>query len=207
MAAGPDATPRLLSATTGLIWLNADRFTPEPPPQLVNAVLHLTVRGRVAEVDVPPAFADLKENFMHALRAWSFAPARRDGQPVATTLTLPLVVQPRPIPGKAAPPSPPPPAHMPVALRQPQPVYPQEMLRSRMDGEVVVEFALDAEGSVQNPAVVRSSDHGFEAAALAAVKKWKFKPATLADGTPVPVAKMQVPLVFQRRIQGPFALP
>ena len=57
-----------------------------------------------------------------------------------------------------------------------KPVYPFEMRRSGLKGEVVVGFIVDSTGEVRDPYIVRSSNPGFEEAALQAVLKWKFKP-------------------------------
>jgi protein TonB len=59
---------------------------------------------------------------------------------------------------------------------QAKPVYPFEMRRAGITGDVVVEFIIDANGDVRNPFVVRSTQREFEAAALQAVSKWKFRP-------------------------------
>jgi len=64
----------------------------------------------------------------------------------------------------------------PVALLQDQPVYPAEMSREGINGEVAVEFILNTSGDVVETRVVRSSRAEFEAPAIAAVKKWKFRP-------------------------------
>lgn len=59
---------------------------------------------------------------------------------------------------------------------RPLPIYPFEMRRSGLKGEVVVEFIVDTQGDVRDPLVVSSTHPGFEQAALDAVSKWKFKP-------------------------------
>lgn len=59
---------------------------------------------------------------------------------------------------------------------RPLPIYPFEMRRSGLKGEVVVEFIVDTQGNVRDAAVVSSTHPGFEQAALDAVMKWKFKP-------------------------------
>lgn len=59
---------------------------------------------------------------------------------------------------------------------RPLPIYPFEMRRSGLKGEVVVEFIVDTQGNVREPVIVRSTHPGFEQAALDAVLKWKFKP-------------------------------
>jgi protein TonB len=56
------------------------------------------------------------------------------------------------------------------------PAYPFDMRRAGIAGEVVIEFICDSEGNVVNPVVVRSSQREFEAPALQAILKWKFRP-------------------------------
>ena len=83
---------------------------------------------------------------------------------------------------------------MPVARFQARPQYPFEMRRAGIGGEVVVDFVVDANGDVQKAYAVRSSQREFEAAAVEAVSKWKFK-AGKKGGSEVGT-HMQVPIVF-----------
>lgn len=57
-----------------------------------------------------------------------------------------------------------------------KPVYPFEMRRAGVKGEVVVGFILDTNGDVRDPYIIRSSSPAFEQPAIDAVLKWKFKP-------------------------------
>lgn len=82
----------------------------------------------------------------------------------------------------------------PIPQVQGQPVYPYEMRRSGVNGEVLVEFIVDTTGAVQNAQAVRSSHREFEAAAVQAVSKWRFKPGR--RGGRAVYARMQVPIVF-----------
>jgi len=82
----------------------------------------------------------------------------------------------------------------PVPKFQARPQYPFEMRRAGMAGEVVVDFIVDTNGDVQNAYALRSSQREFEAAAVQAVSKWKFKPGR-KGGRDVPT-HMQVPIVF-----------
>jgi protein TonB len=77
---------------------------------------------------------------------------------------------------------------------QAKPQYPFEMRRAGIAGEVVVDFIVDNNGDVQNAFALRSSQREFEAAAVQAVSKWKFK-AGRKGGKEVPT-HMQVPIVF-----------
>src|SRR4051812_9269998 len=82
----------------------------------------------------------------------------------------------------------------PVPKFQARPQYPFEMRRAGISGEVVVDFIVDTNGDVQNAFALRSSQREFEAAAVQAVSKWKFKPGR-KGGRDVPT-HMQVPIVF-----------
>lgn len=75
-----------------------------------------------------------------------------------------------------------------------KPVYPFEMRRAGIAGEVVVDFLVDTEGKVQNAFAARSSQREFEASAVAAVSKWVFTPG-MRGGRKV-ITHMQVPIVF-----------
>ncbi len=64
----------------------------------------------------------------------------------------------------------------PEARVRPYPVYPFEMRRSGLKGEVTVGFIVDTQGDVRDPYIIKSSNSAFEDAAIQAVLKWKFKP-------------------------------
>jgi TonB family protein len=89
----------------------------------------------------------------------------------------------------------------PVARFQARPQYPLEMRRAGITGEVVVEFVVDVNGDVINATALRSSRTEFEAAAVAAVSKWKFKPGR-KGGRDVNT-RLQVPIVFTMNDAAP----
>lgn len=67
------------------------------------------------------------------------------------------------------------------------PSYPQRALRRGIEGYVVVEFTVTANGSVKDPRVVEADPPNvFNQAALRAAKKFKYKPKTV-NGEPVAV--------------------
>ena len=67
------------------------------------------------------------------------------------------------------------------------PQYPRKALFDRTEGWVVVEFTIDTKGQVKNARVVDAKPKGvFDKAALEAVKRFRFKPRSLA-GTPIEV--------------------
>ncbi len=59
---------------------------------------------------------------------------------------------------------------------QPAPVYPFEMRRAGISGEVVVEYIVDSNGNVAAVQVVRSTHREFEQPVIQALQKWKFRP-------------------------------
>lgn len=83
---------------------------------------------------------------------------------------------------------------IPQAKVRVQPQYPFEMRRAGITGEVLVEFIVDANGDVRNAFAVRSSQREFEAAAVQAVSKWKFRPGK--KGGRNVNTRMQQPISF-----------
>lgn len=83
---------------------------------------------------------------------------------------------------------------IPRVLQQVTPVYPPELKRARIEGEVIVEFVCNKEGRVIQARIYRSDNQLFNPKALEAVRKWRFEPGT-KDGQPVQF-RMRVPLVF-----------
>jgi len=75
-----------------------------------------------------------------------------------------------------------------------QPEYPAEARKAKAEGTVTVRFVVETDGTVSRENVGKSSDDRFNEAALAAVRRWKFKPAT-EDGATIASA-MQVKVVF-----------
>lgn len=81
----------------------------------------------------------------------------------------------------------------PRVVHQPAPVM-DAKLRRLAPGTVYVLFVVDTDGRVEEPRVQSSTDPGFERAALAAVKKWKFEPGR-RNGEAVRF-RMRVPITF-----------
>lgn len=71
----------------------------------------------------------------------------------------------------------------PRVRKQARPAYPRKAFDARIEGTVLVEALVDAKGKVAKVRVVESVP-GLDEAALEAVRKWRFDPAT-RDGRPV----------------------
>lgn len=76
------------------------------------------------------------------------------------------------------------------------PMYPAEAKKDHIEGRVVVRMIITQEGIARDPMVMESSPRGvFDEAALAAVMKDKFIPATV-DGKDVDCL-VNLPIVFK----------
>jgi len=83
---------------------------------------------------------------------------------------------------------------IPVATYKAVPVYPYEMKRNGTEGTVTVGFICDTDGNVRDAYVVNSTNRGFDAPAVQAVTKWKFKAGK--RGGKVVNTRMSVPILF-----------
>ncbi|RMH20976.1 MAG: energy transducer TonB [Acidobacteria bacterium] len=74
----------------------------------------------------------------------------------------------------------------PVKIHSPQPLYTEEARAARVQGMVILQAIIDAQGSVADVKLLKGLPHGLAESALDTVRRWKFKPAT-RDGQPVAV--------------------
>lgn len=72
----------------------------------------------------------------------------------------------------------------PEVLSAVPPVYPAALRRAGVEGRVVLLVVVDEQGRVEEARVERSSRPEFEAPALEAIRKWRFRPG-MKDGQPV----------------------
>ena len=74
----------------------------------------------------------------------------------------------------------------PRAIDTPRPTYPELARRIRKTGIVVLEALIDEQGRVREVTVLKDPGFGLGEAAVQAVEKWRYEPATL-QGEPVAV--------------------
>jgi len=72
----------------------------------------------------------------------------------------------------------------PVLLWKEEPEYSEEARKAKIQGVVLVRAEIDARGQVQNITVSQGLGLGLDERAVAAVRKWKFRPGT-RNGRPV----------------------
>jgi len=63
-----------------------------------------------------------------------------------------------------------------VAMVRVSPIYPARALTYGIEGYVVVQFDISAEGQVLNVVIIKSTDSVFDSAAIKAAERFKFKP-------------------------------
>jgi TonB family protein len=76
-----------------------------------------------------------------------------------------------------------------------QPEYPAAARQAKLEGEVTVEFVVEADGHVAQATVKKTTDEQFNASALAAVQRWAFVSATV-EGKPA-ASGMQAVVEFK----------
>ena len=74
----------------------------------------------------------------------------------------------------------------PVRVHSPDPHYPEEARHARVQGVVILQTIIDKVGNVTDIKVLKGLPSGLTEAAVEAVSKWRFKPAT-HEGKPVAV--------------------
>ncbi|MDH0864977.1 energy transducer TonB [Mitsuaria sp. GD03876] len=115
--------------------------------------------------------------------AQTIAPATPAPQPLSETTSPQVVSMAAPAtaaPAGKAPPEPEPaeadePAPLKL-LRKVDPEYPRALLSMQRQGSVLVQFTVRPDGSVDAPQALKSPDRKLSAAAINAVKQWRFEP-------------------------------
>ncbi len=151
--------------------ITPDPPAPPPPPQAPEVEVKKTVTPIVS----PPPIVSAPVSRPMLVAAVSTPAPPQPSAAVPSVSTAP------------APPAPPvlPPDASAATLGNSAPRYPIEARRKRHEGTVRLRVVITPDGRVKEISIARSS--GFDSlddAALAAVRKWKFRPGTQA-GTPV----------------------
>ncbi len=151
-------------------------MTPTPPPRLhLQAAMLATAAAPAAAMPAP--IAEIPAKPATAAGATASAPP----SPPAITASTPGDIASSPITQAGTPPASAAPATLPRVLHVQQPVYPDLAARRGIQGMVMLEFALATDGRVRGVRIVHADPAGvFDAAALAALRRWRFAPPTTA---------------------------
>jgi TonB family protein len=84
---------------------------------------------------------------------------------------------------------------IPRAIYMPDPEYSEEARKARHQGTVTLWVVLNAQGRIEKERIYQSLGMGLDEQALAAVRTWRFEPAT-RNGQPIPV-QMYVDVTFR----------
>lgn len=87
----------------------------------------------------------------------------------------------------------------PTLLREVKPNYTREAMGAKQEGDIYFEAVVRPDGRISDvrTLITLKPEHGLTAQAIAALKQWRFRPATLG-GVPVPVV-ITVELTFTLR--------
>jgi TonB family protein len=180
----------------------------------VHLLLEIDPQGQLSDVLLTAyTHREFGEEALRAVKQWRFEPGLFDGQPVISIINLTFNFEVRGVLvcERHGPPSrdlgtfwdkfeyaP----HglatldqQPAALQLPRPVYPRAWIEQGRAGTVVIDFFIDETGRARIPTSVADGDSLLAAAAIAAVKLWRFEPPT-HRGQPV-LARAQQVFVFK----------
>jgi periplasmic protein TonB len=189
---GPAVLP---SPATGELILIAGMHIPEPPPPRIAVTKSTTV----APVNPNAAPTVAPDHIAPELPSLDLVDAAAGPINIVGTSDFSAVV--------GEPPAPPPPAPMvpqrvggkirpPTKTVDVPPIYPPMAIAARVEGMVIIEAVIDADGRVQSTRVLKSNPL-LDMAALTAVGQWSYTPSLL-NGVPVPVI-MTVTVSFKLR--------
>jgi protein TonB len=156
---------------------------PPPPPPLKRL-------ETVTPVDAGAAPIEASEGVNEEPTTLNDLPAGSQDGWIGGADNLDTILEPPPPPIVQQPP-PPAPVRVGYGVRAPQklrevnPVYPPIAQTARVQGIVIIEATIGADGHVTNARILRSVPL-LDQAAIDAVKQWEFTP-TLLNGVPVPV--------------------
>lgn len=161
---------------------------PEYPEAARQAFLEGTVivealvdeTGAVLDVKTLRSVAtELDQAALVAVATWSFEPATCAGQPIPgryrTALNFDLTSPEQTEPTAAAPSDVD--LEPPVRLFAPQPTYPPAEWVAAVEGDVSLRATVDESGLVVEVEVLQGVSPGLDAAAVQALKRWRFRPA------------------------------
>ena len=187
----PLASADLLPVPDVVMAFTAPAPVPDPPPPPAAAVASSTARGTTTPVSgaAPKDAPSSIEPETGAPPSVPFGGVDGGIDRIGETVGNGLVNIPEPpAPRQSPTPQPVRPGGLikyPTKVRHVAPIYPRMAQEARVDGLVILEAVIAADGRVQDVRVLRSKPL-LDQAAVDAVRQWRFTP-TLLNGIPVPV--------------------
>lgn len=89
-----------------------------------------------------------------------------------------------------------------IPEKNPKPIYPRELFRAGIMGEVRVRFTANADGSVSKVSILQSDHPDLAEATRKAVTQWRFKPWNVEDDKPAE-QEVTAPMVFRLDLDTP----
>ena len=174
---GPNATPRLLVVAPVM----ADHSAPPGLSKVVPMRLKLDATGAIIQADPADEVREqgpMLDTIKNSLHHWRFAPARKNGRPVAAEVRIPVLClsQRENESGNFSPPR---------YINLEFPEFPHGHFPS-VHGEVHIDFEIDVDGRVKNPVIIESDIPALDELLLRSLRRWTFQPA-MRDGLPVKV--------------------
>lgn len=179
-AAVDDAEPSTLADVDSSATVISSSIAPGPPLEWLHAEwTKFTSATQAAASHLADELESAVASTAHAVRLAGSMHQASSLKPQDSSLPSQLI-DPTPSLASAHNTTPPGIAHAPSPLASNRPpVYPEESRRRRESGTVLIHIKVDTRGAVTTAEVIRSSGHDrLDQSALAAVRDWRFVPAT-----------------------------
>ncbi len=142
--------------------------------------------GNVAKVKVLKGeHESLNKAAVEALKQWKYNPATLKGKPMPVNFTVTMKFK---LDGKEAEAQKPAEGAEhpgPTVIKKVNPTYPEEARKEGIEGMVILEATIDAEGNVSSVKVLKGEIDSLNTAAIEAVKQWKYEPV-IVEGKAMP---------------------
>ena len=198
-ASGQEKPPEF--APAGITFASSIPYPKEGTAGLVGLLVDLDDSAQVKDVQVLRDLSPVTDSCLTAVKGWKFAPAEINKKRSPAKLPVEIIFNPRdlvsqsiPLPSSVAE-SPPQESGQfapPEVLTGWYAAYPEH---SSASGTLVLDVTVNKDGRVSRVSIVRSRVASLTKPAEDSVKKWTFKPGTLA-GIPI-VSKIVVAFVFR----------
>jgi protein TonB len=160
-----------------------------------TVILMVTIEtsGSVSDVSVKKSVReDIDKAAVASAHQWLFEPARIEGKPVKAVVAIPFRFKLDDSEKKMSSEKNGSDKGTPAIVKKVPPVYPEDAKKEMIEGTVHIELTVDADGSISDARILKKAHPSLDAAALEAVRQWKFEATEDREETTVLV----VPIKF-----------